>query len=228
MEETKSNWNCVTEYMDKQRPIDLGRYVSYWFHKSPRRMLHSLSYYKFAAKLAGKSKKTLDVGCNEGLGSWVLAKECGYCRGVDFDAEAISFAKRNFQSEIIDFTNDDILSLPGKEEWDAVVSFDVIEHIVPHHAPQFLSNIAAHLKPEGLVIIGTPSLISQQYASEISKKGHINVYSPERLESEMKEHFTFVFMFAANDEIIHTGYLPLAHYLICVGCKKKNSSEFLK
>ena|SRR3990167_2381914 len=207
--------------MLENKELILGRYVSYWFHRSPRRMLHYLSYYKFAAKLIGNNKRVLDIGCNEGIGTWLLAKECGFAQGVDFDSEAIQTAKSNFSGSQIDFVDEDILAQPGKENWDSVVNFDVIEHILPEDADQFLVSIKKHLKPEGLAIIGTPSLISQQFASAFSKKGHVNIYSPERLEEEMKKHFSNVFLFAANDEVVHTGYLPLAHYLIAVGCKKR-------
>lgn len=203
------------------KELTLGRYISYWYHRSPRRMLHYLSYYKFASKLIGKDKKVLDIGCNEGVGTWLIAKECGFATGVDFDTEAVEAAKSNFTSEQIDFLDEDILAKPGKEDWDAVVNFDVIEHILPEDSDQFLSSIRSQLKSEGIAIIGTPSLISQEFASAFSKKGHINIYSPERLEQQMKKHFSNVFLFSANDEMVHTGYLPLAHYLIAVGCKKR-------
>jgi 2-polyprenyl-3-methyl-5-hydroxy-6-metoxy-1,4-benzoquinol methylase len=163
----------------------------------------------------------LDVGCNEGMGTYLLAKECGFAQGVDFDEEAIVAAKHNFEQEQCTFGVEDILQTQGKEEWDAIVNFDVIEHIVPEEASAFLQSICNHLKPEGLVIVGTPSLISQQFASAFSKKGHINIYSPERLREEMQHHFHHVFIFSANDEIVHTGYLPLAHYLIAVCSEKK-------
>ena len=218
MKETKSNWSAVTDYMKQGKPIGFGRYVSYWFYKSPRRMLHSQSYYKFAAKLIGTGKSVLDVGCNEGLGTYLLAKECGQAKGIDFDAEAIRFAKENFSYENLTFSEDDILDAPPTIQYNAATSFDVIEHIYPQNASGFIEAMKQSIDPNGLVIIGTPSLISQQFASAIAKKGHVNIYSPERLEEEMKKHFRFVFMFAANDEVVHTGYLPLAHYLIAVGC----------
>ena len=40
----------------------------------------------------------------------------------------------------------------------------------------------------------------------------------------MREHFDHVFMFGANDEVVHTGFLPMAHYLLAVGCKPRSSS----
>lgn len=220
IEETKSNWDCVTEIMGEAKPITLGKYASYWFYKTPRRMLHCLSYYKFAAKMIGNKKRVLDIGCNEGLGSYLLAKECGFCKGVDFDTAAIERARKNFCEPNVEFECADILQ-SKPEKWDAVVNFDVIEHILPEHAGDFLSKITENLTDHGMAIIGTPSLISQQFASEVSKKGHVNIYSHEQLEATMKQFFEFVFFFAANDEVIHTGYLPLAHYFLVIGCKKK-------
>lgn len=223
MEETKSNWSCVTEeFMQEVKPIELGQYASYWFQKTPRRVLHSLAYYKFAAKLIGRDKHVLDVGCNEGLGTFLVGKECGYALGVDLDQPAIETAQSNFSESFVDFETKDFLEMPKDERWDTVINFDVIEHILPENADAFLKGICAHLKPEGMTVIGTPSLISQEFASEVSKKGHVNIYSHERLEETMKRHFEFVFLFAANDEVVHTGYLPLAHYYIAVGCKKKS------
>lgn len=223
MKESKSNWSCVTEELMQEVPeIDLGRYASFWFHKTPRRVAYCMSYYKFASKLIGKGKRVLDVGCNEGLGTFLIGKECGFAKGVDFDEDAIVQAQKNFKEPFVEFETGDFLKSNDKGNWDAVINFDVIEHILQEHAHDFLGGIAKKLTPEGLCIIGTPSKISQEFASEVSKKGHINIYTHERLEAEMREHFEFVFMFAANDEVVHTGYLPLAHYFITVGCKKKS------
>ncbi|MCH9626127.1 MAG: Ubiquinone biosynthesis O-methyltransferase, mitochondrial [Chlamydiales bacterium] len=222
-QESMSNWSCVTQLLEQEKPIQFGRYNSYLMHNTPKRMLFSLSYYKFAAKMIGSNKKVLDVGCNEGLGSWVIAKECGYCKGVDFDAPAIQSAQRNFQERSVAFEHADFLDMPTEQKWDAVVNFDVIEHIYPEHSLAFIEKIAINLSSTGIAVIGTPSAISQQFASPISKKGHVNIYTHERLESELLAQFENVFLFAANDEVVHTGYLPLAHYFIAVCCKPKRN-----
>ena len=206
--------------MLQNKEIAFGKYVSHWVHKSPRRMLFALSYYKFALKLIGKNKKILDVGCNEGLGTFLLSKESRLVKGIDFDNEAISYAKENFSSKKLIFSVQDVFNFKSDNQWDAVVSFDVIEHIFPHNAINFLSKISSFLKHDGIMIIGTPSFISQKFASKVTKEGHVNIYSHERLIIEMRKFFKFVFVFPAHDEIVHTGFLPLAHYYIVVGCKK--------
>ena len=207
--------------MINEKNINFGEYISYWFYKSPRRVLHSMSYYKFAASLIGPGKKVLDIGCGEGLGTWLLAQSCGYAEGFDLDEKAISKAKENFTDPRINFKYTDFLSVePGK--YDAVVNFDLIEHIRPENAGLFLKKIQDSLKDEGIALIGTPNITSDKYATEVSRAAHINLYSGERLEEKMLEYFNHVFMFGANDEVVHTGFLPMSHYLFALGCRKRS------
>jgi 2-polyprenyl-3-methyl-5-hydroxy-6-metoxy-1,4-benzoquinol methylase len=169
--------------------------------------------------MIGRNKRVLDVGCSEGLGTWMLAAECGFARGIDPDEEAIAVAKSNWPEDRVEFVAADFLEAPPGQ-WDAVVNFDVIEHILPQNAGRFLERMAANLTPHGVVVVGTPNLPGQVYASEVSKAGHVNVYSAERLEAEMRRFFGHVFMFGGNDEVVHTGFAPMVHYLIALGCKK--------
>ncbi len=200
--------------------IVFGKYISHWINKTPRRLLFALSYYDFAANIIGKNKKVLDIGCNEGLGTYLLSRKCGFAKGIDFDKEAILSAKKNFDFCNLEFEEENIFENKDENKWDAIVNFDVIEHILPTNADAFFKKIQIGLKENGFAIIGTPSLISQQFASEVTKKGHINVYTHKRLEKEMRKHFKYVFLFAAHDEIVHTGFLPMANYYIFIGCKK--------
>ena len=142
MKETKSNWSCVTENLMNNVPeIDLGRYAAFWFHQTPRRVLHCMSYYKFASKLIGKGKRVLDVGCNEGLGTFLIGKECGFAKGVDFDEEAIVQAQKNFTEPFVEFEVGDFLQSEESATWDAVVNFDVIENIIHENSHDFLKGI---------------------------------------------------------------------------------------
>jgi 2-polyprenyl-3-methyl-5-hydroxy-6-metoxy-1,4-benzoquinol methylase len=221
MTEDRSQWMNVAKMMGK-REIILGRYLSYWFEKTPRRALYYTAYYKFASKMIGKDKRVLDVGCSEGLGTWMLAVECGFAQGVDLDEKAIETALQNWTEPKVQFLCGDFFDVPS-QPFNAVVSFDVIEHILPSNAEHFFTKIQENLTHDGVAIIGTPSLEGQRYASDISKSGHVNIYSFERLEEAMMKHFTHVFMFCANDEVIHTGYPRMAQYLIAIGCKKKKN-----
>jgi len=219
-DKNRSCWEPVKKFMGKQS-IHLGRYHSYHFLHTPRRILYMMSYYKFAAKILGKNKKIMDVGCGEGLGTWLLAVECGFAKGIDLDEDAITTGKMNWKDERISLTATNFFDI-NEDGYDGLVSFDVIEHILPENVHLFWQKVVDCLKHDGVAIIGTPNITSSAYASEITRAGHVNMYSGERLEEEMGRYFTHVFIFGANDEVVHTGFLPMAHYLIAIGCRKKN------
>lgn len=221
MKKTNINsvWQPVKDFMGN-RSVLIGSHHTYHFTHSPRKILHMMSYYKFAAKMIGQDKKVFDVGCGEGLGAWLLAKECGRVKGIDLDSEAIEVAKRNWKDTRIDLQCADFLKIKINR-YDAVVSFDVVEHILPRNADVYFRKISRSLKANGIGIVGTPNVLSKKYASPVTKLGHVNLYSGERLEKEMGKYFKHVFMFGANDEVVHTGFLPMAHYLIAVGCQVK-------
>jgi 2-polyprenyl-3-methyl-5-hydroxy-6-metoxy-1,4-benzoquinol methylase len=196
--------------------LTLGPYFSFIVKKTPRRLLHLLSYYKFAAKMIGSGQRVMDVGCSEGLGTVILAEAATECIGVDLDRDAIEHATRTLTSEKLTFQCVDALERP-LGLFDAITSFDVIEHIYPEHADQFLSVLAQSLTEDGIMIIGTPNVTADQYASAHSRAGHVNLYSAERLRDSLAPHFHRVFMFSGNDEMVHTGFSPLAHYVIGMG-----------
>ncbi len=217
---SQEQWQTVTDLMQAQSAISLGKTASYWYRHAPRKMLDSLTYYKFAAKLIGKSKKVLDVGCGEGFGTFLLGKECGWSKGIDSDSAAITIGKNNFTEEVVQFAQEDIFKSASGEKFDAVVSFSTIEHISSESTRSFWRILSQQLKPEGLVIVGTPSPSSQVFSS--TTKDPINPYTHDRLEAEISSHFEYVFPFGANGEVIHTSSLSSAQYYIVVGCKQKS------
>ena len=195
--------------------VSLGPYFSYIVRKSPRRLLHLLSYYKFAAKMIGSGKRVLDVGCSEGFGTILLAEHAASCLGVDLDAEAIAVANQSVASETLRFAVMDVLATdPGR--FDAAVTLDVIEHIFQENEDAFVARLAGVLETNGILVIGTPNITSDQFANEHSRRGHVNLFSADGLRALGLRHFHNVFMFSANDEVVHTGFSPLAHYLLAL------------
>jgi hypothetical protein len=41
----------------------------------------------------------------------------------------------------------------------------------------------------------------------------------------MQKYFHNVFMFSVNDEVVHTGYHKMAHYLFAIGCSRRQSGS---
>jgi 2-polyprenyl-3-methyl-5-hydroxy-6-metoxy-1,4-benzoquinol methylase len=105
--------------------------------------------------------------------------------------------------------------------YDGIYALDVLEHIDPADEPVFMSNLVGSLAPHGAVVLGMPSLESQVYASPNSKAGHVNCKSLPSFKETMARYFHNVFIFCMNDEVIHTGYHRMAHYLLALGCQGK-------
>ena len=97
-----------------------------------------------------------------------------------------------------------------------------IEHIDPTQEPLFLSRVVNALKHDGVFIVGMPSLESQAYASEINTFSHINCQTATQLTSTLNRYFNNVFSFGMNDEVLHSGYGKMCHYILnlCVRPKK--------
>ena len=74
----------------------------------------------------------------------------------------------------------------------------------------------ASLTDDAVMVVGMPSLESQAYASEGSKAGHVNCKSAPDLKALMQSFFRAVFMFSMNDEVVHTGYHKMAHYIFAL------------
>jgi hypothetical protein len=71
------------------------------------------------------------------------------------------------------------------------------------------------------VILGCPSIQSQAYASPPSKAGHVNCKDGPAMKQLLEQFFHNVFLFAMNDEIVHTGFWPMAQYIIGIGSTKR-------
>lgn len=214
----KQAWDQVKGMLGHER-LTLGRHWSFNLRNDPKRFAFVLSRYKLAAKLACKGRRVLELGCSEGLGAAILGEHATSYTGVDLDGEAIEVAKKNFPQHT--FVHGDALSGEVLGEFDTVVSMDVIEHIEPAKEPLFFDAVLRNLHGDGLAVIGTPNITSAPYASAMSNAGHVNLFSADRLHAAMQQRFTWVFPFGMNDEVVHTGYAPMCHFLISLGCRKK-------
>lgn len=212
-------WDNVKRIIGDER-ITLGHHWSFNLRNDPKRLAFVLARYKFAAKMIGRGRRVLELGCSEGIGTPIVAEFAESYTGVDMDEDAIKAAQRNFGDDARRFIADDFL---GKTfgEFDAVVSLDVVEHITPEIEPTYFDTVAANLSAEGVAVIGTPNVSADAYASPMSKAGHVNLFDAPRLVAVMRRVFHNVFQFGLNDELMHTGFAPMAHYLVCVGCNRR-------
>ena len=185
----------------------------------PRRMAFVLSRYKFIAKMLDGYESVLEVGCGDGWPARIVKQTVGHLTVSDFDAIFIEDVKSRYDSDWpIDYLLHDMATGPTENKYNAVYSVDVLEHIKPSDENIFISNICKSLQPNGVVIIGIPSIESQNYASQASKEGHVNCKTAKEFKSLMSVYFNNVFLFSMNDEVIHTGFEKMSHYFFTISC----------
>jgi 2-polyprenyl-3-methyl-5-hydroxy-6-metoxy-1,4-benzoquinol methylase len=196
----------------------LGLTTNQVWHDDPRRLLFILARYKFVSKMLSGKRQVLEVGCGDAFGTRIVLQEVGAICAIDFDPVFVMDVNQRMEERWkFDCRTHDILSGPVDGPFDAAYTLDVIEHIARVDEERFLSNITRSLGENGILIVGTPSLQSQPYASQASKEGHINCKDHKELKGLMLRHFHNTFIFSMNDEVVHTGFYPLAHYLFAIG-----------
>lgn len=201
----------------------LGLRSSQSWHDDPKHLLFRLSRYKFVAKMLAGSEHVLEIGCGDAFGTRLVQQEVKRLSATDYDEVFVEDVK----ARMVDrwrfhvFTHD-LLAGPIPGSYDGVFALDVLEHIAPKYEHTFLRHALAPLRPEGgVAIIGMPSLESQAHASPTSRAGHVNCKSMPEFKRTLQAYFHNVFMFSMNDEVVHTGFHPMAHYLFAVGAHKK-------
>jgi 2-polyprenyl-3-methyl-5-hydroxy-6-metoxy-1,4-benzoquinol methylase len=201
----------------------LGLMTSYAWNDDPKRLTFTLARYKFVAKLLAGRKHVLEVGCADAFGTRIVRQSVERLTAIDFDPVFIADVQKrmNPRWEFEAFVHD-MLSGPVPGSYDGVYALDVLEHIQPDDEDRFLSNIVTSLAPHGVVVLGMPSLESQIYASPNSKAGHVNCKSAPDFKAAMERYFHNVFMFSMNDEVVHTGFHKMAHYLFALGVGAKH------
>jgi len=212
--------DCL-EIQERQGLTTLGLMSNQVWHDDPRRLVFLLARYKFVSKMLSGKERVLEVGCADAFGTRIVLQEVGTVTAVDFDPVFVEDVRRRTEPQWdFDCRIHDMLSGPVTPgDYDAAYSMDVIEHIDPKDEDRFVGNIAASLNQDGVLIIGSPSIHSQAYASKASIEGHVNCKDAKGLKSLMSRYFRNVFIFSMNDEVVHTGFYPMAHYLIamCAG-----------
>lgn len=211
------------ELLRRQQEKGLARFglmSSQVYFDDPKRLTFLLSRYKFVSKMLEGTAHALEIGCADAFGSPIVAKAVQKLTAVDFDPLFIADARERTDPALdIDFRVADLLAGPvAPGGFSAVYACDVLEHIRPEDEDRFLANATAGLMVDGVAIFGMPSLESQTYASNQSKEGHVNCKTGAALKATLQRHFTNVFLFSMNDEVVHTGFSPMAHYLFVLGC----------
>ena len=206
-------------------PVLLGPYASHSLRTDAKHMCFVLSRYKFCAKLLEGKARVLEIGCGDAIGLPIVAQSVGHIDATDWDPKVIEDNKRRMSFlPNCTFSQLDIVGQAFTPPADAVYLLDVIEHLEPRTEGRVMRHIVSSLVESGVCIIGTPNAEASQYASPQSEVGHINLKDYKSLRKTLQEYFENTFLFSMNDEVVHTGFYAMAHYLFAIGVGKRERS----
>jgi len=137
--------------------------------------------YAFARRLVA-GRRVLDVACGEGYGSALLADVAASVTGVDIAQEAVAHARERYAKRAnLRFEQGSAASLPLAEAaFDAVVSFETLEHLPRADQPRMLAEIARVLAPGGIVVLSAPNPV--EYSQARGYRNPFHHHEPAREE----------------------------------------------
>ena len=162
---------------------------------------HAARYERADASIDRRAS-VLDAGCGTGYGAALLAATGRAVTGIDASSEAIRLA-RSEHDAAARFLVADAISLPFADfSFDAVVCFEVIEHV--EDPRRLLSELARVLVGGGLLCLSTPNArmerLHARRAGRADNPFHISPLAPRTLKRLLDECFTDVTLFGQTED----------------------------
>jgi O-antigen biosynthesis protein len=139
-------------------------------------------------------RRVLDLGSGEGYGAALLAQSASAVTGVDVDERAVAHSRANYPGVEFHAGSATDLSAFGDGAFDAVVAFEMIEHVAEHD--QVVAEIARVLAPGGLVVMSTPERRAYSDDRDFSNPYHARELTQEEFTALLGSRFGSVALFA--------------------------------
>lgn len=167
-------------------------------------------------------KTILDIGCGAGAITLYLANKGNIVTGTDISQKAISECLKSAKElniNKIQFLRADFQKAKINKKFDVVILTEVIEHLPDDHLA--LKSIYRFLKPNGILILSTPSIKAPLHKLGLTKKfdkevGHLRRYNLDQLKKLLKNE-DFKIIYIKQTEGIMRNFLfinPLAGKLV--------------
>ncbi|MDG2243332.1 MAG: class I SAM-dependent methyltransferase [Rhodospirillaceae bacterium] len=217
MEDSQELWLSIKDKLPEDRAT-LGAAYSNTYRNDPKAIVFGASRYKFVSKMLERNAThVLEVGCGDGFGAPIVAQNVEKLVCTDIDQKQLDDNVNRLSGyQNIEFLYHDFRKGALDRGSDAVFFLDVLEHIYPSECDAFLENVFGSISDDGCAIVGVPNKSAESYGSKYSQLGHVNMMDADELTDRLKKYWKTVFIFGMNDEVLHTGFTPLCHYLIAV------------
>lgn len=157
---------------------------NYWFQR------HVVAYRFAQARFADLS--VMDAGCGEGYGAAMLAERAARVTGVELVRDVVAHARAAYppaRHPNLEFAEADLCRLPMPDAtFDAVVSFQVIEHLP--NIGGYLEEIHRVLRPGGEFLCATPNRLTFTPDSDTPVNPfHVKEFTAAELADQLGSRF---------------------------------------
>ncbi|MDQ1257186.1 MAG: lipopolysaccharide transport system ATP-binding protein [Candidatus Hydrogenedentes bacterium] len=149
---------------------------------------YMLGRYLYAIKYV-RGKDVLDAGCGLGWGAHLISDYPKMLLAVDPDAGAIAFARRTWQDPRVTFETASLAQVAGEACFDAVLAFEVIEHMPYEEGAAFLGDCARLLRPRGALVLSSHFAAARAEAETMERMNrfHRHIYTRAEIERLLSE-----------------------------------------
>lgn len=159
-----------------------SNYLIYLFH---------IAAYDFATRQVPASARVLDYGCGTGYGAAHLTGSGRIVVGVDVSEAAVRYARERYQAPGLQFSPIVPVEkgpLPFEDgSFDAVVSFQVIEHVPSVDA--YLAEVTRVLRPGGTFFCATPDRATRLFRRQRPwNRWHLGEFTQRELAEAVSRH----------------------------------------
>ena len=200
----------------------LGLTTNQIWYDDPGRLSFLLARYKFVAKMLSGRREIAEVGCGDAFGTRIVLQDVASVTVFDLDRVFIEDVRARMDERWpLQAHVHDLVKAPLPRQYDAVFTLSVIEHLKYEDQYTFLANLRDSITEKGIVILGTASIGAQLGDSAPSKVGYVNGKTGPELKVLLERYFDRVFLFSMSDDVVHSGFSPVAQYLfvICTGAR---------
>ncbi len=177
--------------------------------------------YQFATSLLS-SKFIGDFACGTGYGSVLLSQNKNTVIGMDINNTVInSISSQYSQFSSVSFVTQDLLQLNYNLKFDAIVSFETIEHFSEHNIIDLLERFSNSLKNNGLLFFSVPYI--QEASTEAIRMGFHKTFliDENRIQSWFKSIPITITDYFYQNYTNHSikKHLNQKDFIICIGKK---------
>lgn len=131
-----------------------------------------------------REKVVLDIASGTGYGSKIMAHIAKKVYGIDYDQDAINYAKENYRADNIEYRQGNGTDIPlGDNTVDVVVTVETIEHIEDY--TRFLDELRRVLKDDGELIISSPNKLESPKGNHF----HLHEFKHNEFTTLLEKNF---------------------------------------